>query len=209
MSWLYTGTFGSFIGLAVTFPMLVNSQFPMVDAFKFAFVGPLLAALVRPLGGWLSDRIGGAAITCGVFAVMTAASLGALLFLPGANGGGNMIGFVIMYLVLFVSAGIGNGSTFRMIPIIFRVLRQRQVHGKDHAALEQAARVAATEAAATLGFSSAVAAFGGFFIPIAYGASIDLTGGYQAALIVFALFYLSCLFITWRWYAGKNVEAPC
>ncbi|MDS4041442.1 MAG: MFS transporter [Candidatus Competibacter sp.] len=209
MSWLYTGTFGSFIGLAVTFPMLVNSQFPMVDAFKFAFIGPLLAALVRPLGGWLSDRIGGATITCGVFAAMTAASLGALLFLPGANGGGNAIGFVIMYLVLFVSAGIGNGSTFRMIPIIFRVLRQRQVHGKDHAALEEASRLAATEAAATLGFSSAVAAFGGFFIPIAYGASIDLTGGYQAALVVFALFYVSCLSITWRWYAGKNVEAPC
>ncbi|MDS4021338.1 MAG: MFS transporter [Candidatus Competibacter sp.] len=209
MSWLYTGTFGSFIGLAVTFPMLVNSQFPMVDAFKFAFMGPLLAALVRPLGGWLSDRIGGAIITCGVFAAMTVASLGALLFLPGANGGGNVIGFVIVYLVLFVSAGIGNGSTFRMIPIIFRVLRQRQVHGKDNAALEEASRLAATEAAATLGFSSAVAAFGGFFIPIAYGASIDLTGGYQAALIVFALFYLSCLWITWRWYAGKNVEAPC
>ncbi len=209
MSWLYTGTFGSFIGLAATFPMLVNTEFPAVDAFKFAFIGPLLAALVRPLGGWLADRTGGAAITCWVFAVMTAASLGALLFLPGATDDGNVTGFVFMYLVLFVSAGIGNGSTFRMIPIIFRGLRQRQVHGKDHAALEEASRLAATEAAATLGFSSAVAAFGGFFIPIAYGASIDLTGGYQAALVVFALFYLSCLFITWRWYAGKNVEAPC
>ncbi|MER2557315.1 MAG: MFS transporter [Candidatus Competibacter denitrificans] len=210
MSWLYTGTFGSFIGLAVTFPMLVNTAFPTANTFKFAFVGPLLAALVRPLGGWLSDRIGGAIITCWVFVAMTAASFGALLFLPGLNGGdGNMSGFIIMYLMLFVAAGIGNGSTFRMIPIIFRVLRQRQIHGKDRAALEEASHLAATEAAATLGFSSAVAAFGGFFIPIAYGASIDLTGGYQAALMVFALFYLSCLFITWRWYAGKNVEAPC
>jgi NNP family nitrate/nitrite transporter-like MFS transporter len=210
MSWLYTGTFGSFIGLAVTFPMLVNTAFPTANAFKFAFVGPLLAALVRPLGGWLSDRIGGAIITCWVFVAMTAASFGALLFLPGLNGGdGNMSGFIIMYLMLFVAAGIGNGSTFRMIPIIFRVLRQRQIHGKDHAALEEASRLAITEAAATLGFSSAVAAFGGFFIPIAYGASINLTGGYQAALMVFALFYLSCLWVTWRWYAGKNVEAPC
>ncbi|MER2527288.1 MAG: MFS transporter, partial [Candidatus Competibacter denitrificans] len=67
MSWLYTGTFGSFIGLAVTFPMLVNTQFPNANAFKFAFLGPLLAALIRPLGGWLSDRIGGAIITCWVF----------------------------------------------------------------------------------------------------------------------------------------------
>jgi NNP family nitrate/nitrite transporter-like MFS transporter len=210
MSWLYTGTFGSFIGLAVTFPMLVNTAFPTANTFKFAFVGPLLAALVRPLGGWLSDRIGGAIITCWVFVAMTAASFGALLFLPGLNGGdGNMSGFIIMYLMLFVAAGIGNGSTFRMIPIIFRVLRQRQIHGKDHAALEEASRLAITEAAATLGFSSAVAAFGGFFIPIAYGASINLTGGYQAALMVFALFYLSCLWVTWRWYAGKNVEAPC
>ncbi|CDI03362.1 putative nitrate/nitrite transporter (narK) [Candidatus Competibacter denitrificans Run_A_D11] len=210
MSWLYTGTFGSFIGLAVTFPMLVNTAFPTANTFKFAFVGPLLAALVRPLGGWLSDRIGGAIITCWVFVAMTAASFGALLFLPGLNGGdGNMSGFITMYLMLFVAAGIGNGSTFRMIPIIFRVLRQRRIHGKDRAALEEASHLAATEAAATLGFSSAVAAFGGFFIPIAYGASINLTGGYQAALMVFALFYLSCLWVTWRWYAGKNVEAPC
>jgi NNP family nitrate/nitrite transporter-like MFS transporter len=83
------------------------------------------------------------------------------------------------------------------------------IHRQRPAALEQARRDGATEAAATLGFSSAVAAFGGFFIPIAYGASIDLTGSSAGALIFFSLFYLSCLWITWRWYAGKGAVAPC
>ncbi|KAB2927707.1 MAG: MFS transporter [Candidatus Contendobacter sp.] len=209
MSWLYTGTFGSFIGLAASFPMLVNTEFPTVDAFKFAFIGPLLAALVRPIGGWLADRQGGAAITFWSFVVMAVAPLGALLFLPGAEGGGSVVGFVLMFLILFLGAGIGNGSTFRMIPTIFRVLRERQATGQGEAALEQARRVGITEAAATLGFSSAVAAFGGFFIPIAYGTSIGLTGGFQSALIFFSLFYLSCLFITWKWYSRREAEVPC
>ena len=209
MSWLYTGTFGSFIGLAAAFPMLVNTEFPTVDAFKFAFIGPLLAALVRPIGGWLADRVGGAAITFWGFVVMTAASLAAILFLPGAAGGGSVVGFVLVFLVLFLAAGIGNGSTFRMIPTIFRTLREQEAAGQGEAALEQARRMGITEAAATLGFSSAVAAFGGFFIPIAYGTSIGLTGGFQSALIFFSLFYLSCLFITWKWYSRKEAEVPC
>ena len=81
--------------------------------------------------------------------------------------------------------------------------------GQGEAALEQARRDGVTEAAATLGFSSAVAAFGGFFIPIAYGASFDLSGSPQGALIFFSLFYLSCLWITWQWYARKGAAAPC
>jgi NNP family nitrate/nitrite transporter-like MFS transporter len=209
MSWLYTGTFGSFIGLAASFPMLVNTEFPAVDAFKFAFIGPLLGALVRPIGGWLADRQGGATITFWSFVVMAAASLAAILFLPGADGGGSVAGFVLMFLILFLGAGIGNGSTFRMIPTIFRTLRERQATGQGEAALEQARRAGITEAAATLGFSSAVAAFGGFFIPIAYGTSFNLTGSPQGALIFFSLFYLSCLWITWRWYSGKEAEVPC
>ncbi len=210
MSWLYTGTFGSFIGLAVSFPMLVNTEFPGVDAFKFAFIGPLLAALVRPIGGWLSDRRGGAPITFWSFVVMAVAALASVAFLPAADGGGHVIGFVAMFLILFLGAGIGNGSTFRMIPTIFRTLHEREVMDRnDAAALEQARRVGATEAAATMGFSSAVAAFGGFFIPIACGTSINLTGSPQGALIFFSLFYLSCLWITWRWYSGKEAEVPC
>jgi NNP family nitrate/nitrite transporter-like MFS transporter len=209
MSWLYTGTFGSFIGLAVSFPMLVNTEFPGVDAFKFAFIGPLLAALVRPIGGWLSDRRGGARITFWSFVVMAVASVAAIPFLPSATSDGSVVGFVLMFLILFIAAGVGNGSTFRMIPTIFRSLREQQAVGQGEAALEQARRDGVTEAAATLGFSSAVAAFGGFFIPIAYGASFDLSGSPQGALIFFSLFYLSCLWITWQWYARKGAAAPC
>ncbi|MER2582598.1 MAG: MFS transporter [Candidatus Competibacter sp.] len=210
MSWLYIGTFGSFIGLAAGFPMLVNTVFPGVDAFQFAFIGPLLAAFVRPIGGWLADRLGGAIITFAIFLIMAVAPLAATAFLPGAHGGGNVIGFVAMFLVLFLAAGIGNGSTFRMIPIIFRTLRERQViDHHDEAALEQARRDGATEAAAAMGLSAAVAAFGGFFIPIAYGASIELTGGPQGALVFFSVFYLSCVLVTWRWYSRKEAEVPC
>jgi NNP family nitrate/nitrite transporter-like MFS transporter len=210
MSWLYTGTFGSFIGLAAGFPMLVNTEFPAVDAFKFAFIGPVLAALVRPIGGWLADRLGGAMITFWVFVVMAVAPLVAVVFLPTAGGSGNLLGFVLAFIVLFIAAGVGNGSTFRMIPIIFRTLREREVTDlNDPAALEQARRVGATEGAATLGFSSAIAAFGGFFIPIAYGTSINLTGSPQGALIFFSVFYLTCMLGTWRWYARRGAEVAC
>ena len=210
MSWLYTGTFGSFIGLAAGFPMLVNTQFPAADAFKFAFIGPILAALVRPVGGWLADRMGGAIITVWIFVVMTVAPLVAGFFLPAANGGGSLLGFVLAFMALFVAAGIGNGSTFRMIPIIFRTLREREVSDpKDQAALEQARRAGSTEGAATLGWSSAMAALGGFFIPIAYGFSIKTTGSPLGALAFFSVFYLSCVLGTWRWYARRDAEVAC
>jgi MFS transporter, NNP family, nitrate/nitrite transporter len=210
MSWLYTGTFGSFIGLAAGFPMLVNTEFPAADAFKFAFIGPLLAALIRPLGGWLSDRLGGAMITVWMFLVMAVAPLAAVLFLPGTGTAGSLLGFVLAFIVLFVAAGVGNGSTFRMIPIIFRTLREREVKDpNDKAAMEAAQRVGATEGAATLGFSSAVAAFGGFFIPIAYGTSIKLTGSPIGALVFFSVYYLICMLVTWRWYARRDAEVAC
>jgi NNP family nitrate/nitrite transporter-like MFS transporter len=141
---------------------------------------------------------------------MAVASLGAILFLPTANGGGSVQGFVLMFMILFLAAGIGNGTTFRMIPIIFRTLREREVADpRDQAALEQARRTGSTEGAATLGFSSAVAAFGGFFIPIACGASISLTGSPQGALIFFSVFYLSCVVVSWWWYSRQGAEVAC
>lgn len=210
MSWLYIGTFGSFIGLAVAFPMLVNTLFPQVDAFKFAFIGPLLGALVRPFGGWLADRIGGAKITVAVFVVMTVAPLVAIGFVPATIGAGNLVGFVAVFMVLFVAAGIGNGSTFRMIPIIFRTLRERQVKDQnDAAALEQARRAGSTEGAAAMGWSAAVAALGCAYIPIVCGTSIQMTGGPQAALFLFSVFYVTCVAGTWWWYARRDAEVAC
>jgi NNP family nitrate/nitrite transporter-like MFS transporter len=210
MSWLYIGTFGSFIGLAAGFPMLLKTQFPAVDAFSVAFVGPLLGALVRPIGGWLADRVGGAKITVGVFVVMAIAPLIAAMFLPGTGSGGSLTGFVLAFIAMFIAAGMGNGSTFRMIPIIFRTLREREVKDpNDKAALEAAHRVGATQGAATLGFSSAVAALGLAFIPIAFGTSINLTGSPVAALVFFCVFYLSCLVGTWHWYARRGAEVSC
>jgi len=154
--------------------------------------------------------MGGAIITFWIFVVMAVAPLAAVFFLPSGSGGGSPIGFVLAFMALFVAAGIGNGSTFRMIPIIFRTLRERAVADpKDQAALEQARREGSTEGAATLGFSSAVAAFGGFYIPIAYGISIKLTGSPQGALAFFSVFYLSCVLGTWRWYARRNAEVAC
>ncbi|HET9763050.1 MAG TPA: nitrate/nitrite transporter, partial [Casimicrobiaceae bacterium] len=210
MSWLYLGTFGSFIGLAAGFPVLLNTEFPAIDAFAFAFVGPLLGALVRPVGGWLADRVGGAMITVWVFVVLALAPLAAALFVPGAGGPGSLTGFVLAFIAMFVAAGLGNGTTFRMIPIIFRTLREREVKDQnDKAALEAARRRGRTEGAATLGFSSAVAAFGLAFIPIAYGTSIKLTGSPVAALVFFSAFYLSCVIGTWLWYARRNAEVRC
>ena len=210
MSWLYTGTFGSFIGLAAGFPMLVNTEFPTVDAFRFAFIGPLLAALVRPIGGWLADRLGGAVITLWTFVIMAVAPLAAGLFLPSQTGGGSVIGFVLAFMALFIAAGVGNGSTFRMIPIIFRTLRERGVtDASDQEALAAARRAGSTEGAATLGWSSAIAAFGGFFIPIAYGFSIKTTGSPLGALVFFSVFYLSCVLGTWRWYARRDADVAC
>ena len=209
MCWLYLGTFGSFIGYSAGFPLLIKSQFPQINALQYAWLGPFVGAIVRPFGGWLADRLGGARVTFWNFIVMTLAVGGVLYFLPSGPSHGNFAGFLSMFILLFLTTGIGNGSTFRMIPVIFLTERQRAAAGKDAAAQAQAIKDANKEAAAVLGFSAAVAAYGGFFIPKSYGTSIDLTGGPDGALYVFIVFYLTCIAITWWYYAGRNAEMPC
>ncbi len=209
MCWLYVGTFGSFIGYSAGFPMLIKSQFPGVNALQYAWLGPLVGALVRPLGGWLSDKLGGARVTFWTFVVMVGGVAGVLASLPQAGAAGNFTGFMAAFLVLFAASGIGNGSTFRMIPVIFMTERQRAAQGKGPEAQEQAIRDANKEGAAVLGFSSAIGAYGGFFIPKSYGTSIALTGGAEAALYCFIAFYLTCIAITWWSYSRKGAQMPC
>ena len=209
MCWLYLATFGSFIGFAAGFPMLIKTQFPGVDPLKFAFLGPLVGALVRPLGGWLADKMGGARVTLWNFMVMIAAVFAVLNFLPHEGSQGNFYGFLAMFMLLFVTTGVGNGSTFRMIPVIFRTLHERSSAGQSAAIKEQAIKNAGKEAAAVLGFSSAVAAYGAFFIPKSFGTSMALTGGPHMALYVFISFYVSCILLTWWWYSRKGAEIPC
>jgi MFS transporter, NNP family, nitrate/nitrite transporter len=209
MCWLYLGTFGSFIGYSAGFPLLMKSQFPDVNPLQFAFLGPLVGALSRVAGGWVSDKLGGAVVTFWTFIAMIAAVVGVIFFLPHAGTSGNFWGFFWMFMMLFAGTGVGNASTFRMIPVIFLTERQRAAAGKGAPAQAQAITEANKEAAAVLGFSSAVAAYGAFFIPKSYGTSIALTGGPEAALWCFVAFYVTCIAITWWCYSRKGADMPC
>ena len=209
MCWLYTGTFGSFIGYSAGFPLLIKTQFPDINPLDYAFLGPLVGALARVAGGFVADRLGGARVTLWTFVVMIGAVMGVLHYLPQAGGAGNFNGFFWMFMLLFAGTGVGNASTFRMIPVIFMTERQRAAAGKNRAAQDQAIVDANKEGAAVLGFTSAVAAYGAFFIPKSYGTSIALTGSPDAALICFIAFYVSCIALTWWCYARRNAPMPC
>ncbi len=209
MCWLYTGTFGSFIGYSAGFPLLIKTQFPDINPLAYAFLGPLVGALARVAGGFVSDKLGGARVTLWTFVVMICAVVGVLNFLPHGGAAGNFNGFFWMFMLLFAGTGVGNASTFRMIPVIFMTERQRAAEGKGGPAQAQAIVEANKEGAAVLGFTSAVAAYGAFFIPKSYGTSIAMTGTPNAALWCFIAFYASCIAVTWWCYARRNAAMPC
>lgn len=187
MSFLYVGTFGSFIGYAAAMPLLIKTEFPHVSVARFAFLGALVGSLARPVGGWLADRLGGARVTFWTFLAMGAGALGVLAAVQART----FAPFLAAFLLLFVSTGVGNGSTYRMIPAVFRV-----------AADPVTAR---REAAAVIGIASAVGAYGGFFIPRALGSSITSTGGVGQAFAGFLAFYGLCLGVTWWCYLRRTV----
>jgi NNP family nitrate/nitrite transporter-like MFS transporter len=191
MCWLLVGTFGSFIGFSASMPLLIENQFPGSDLLRITWLGPLLGALMFPLGGWLADRFGGGRITSWAFGVMALGVAVVLQCLPHSGQGGSAVGSVAGFVVLFVAAGIGSGSSLRMIPGIFVAKRRRDADALP-SAQAQAAKEGSTEAAAALGFASAIGAYGGFFIPKSHGTSIALTGSPAAALQLFFLIYCSC-----------------
>lgn len=204
MSLLYLSAFGSFIGFSAGFAMLSQTQFPEVDVLKFAFVGPLIGALMRPVGGVCSDKFGGIKVTFWNFVLMALLTTLIFFVMPSENSSGNFVLFLIIFMGLFACAGIGSGSTFQMIAVLFRriVTLQGRAAGLDEDVI---ARKSGTNTAAALGFISAIGAFGGFFIPQGFGLSLSITGTASSALIIFLFFYVVCSIITWFVY-GRNIE---
>ena len=180
MSFLYIGTFGSFIGYAAAFPLLIKGQFPEVDVTAFAFLGALVGSLSRPFGGRLSDRVGGARVTAAGFLVMGLGVLGVVWALSLHS----FALFLAFFMLLFLATGIGNGSTYRMIPAIFRSSKK--------------------EAAAAIGIISAIGAYGGFLVPRTYGWSTATYGSIVPALYVYVGLYAVMLAVTWVFYLRRS-----
>jgi NNP family nitrate/nitrite transporter-like MFS transporter len=197
MCWLYTGTFGSFIGFSAAFPLLTSTQFPDVNVLQIAFLGPLVGALSRSFTGWIADRFGGAKVTFAVFALMMLGTIGVIYFLANKTAPGAFTGFFACFMLLFFASGVGNASTFQMIPAI---MRKEVARLAPSASPSEQLKQAEKESAAITGFTSAIAAYGAFFIPKSFGFSLEATGGATAALIGFLAFYVSCLAITWFVY---------
>ncbi|WP_395153595.1 nitrate/nitrite transporter NarU [Klebsiella pneumoniae] len=202
LSLLYLATFGSFIGFSAGFAMLAKTQFPTVDILKLAFFGPFIGALARSFGGIISDRLGGVRVTLVNFVLMALFTGLLFLTLPG-SGSGSFLAFYVVFMGLFLTAGLGSGSTFQMIAVIFRQLTidsVKQRGGSD----EEAQHEAVTDTAAALGFISAIGAIGGFFIPKAFGTSLAMTGSPVGAMKVFFVFYVVCVLVTWLVYGRRK-----
>jgi NNP family nitrate/nitrite transporter-like MFS transporter len=153
--------------------------------------------------------VGAARVTSLVFVGMIIAVMGVIHFLPskGIDGSGSFQGFFACFIALFALTGVGNASTFAQVPKIFFAVTRQILGGKATPA--QLELNANKEAAAVLGFSAAIGAYGGFFVPKSYGVSISATGGVKAALMVFIVYYILCLGINWWFYSRKGAPRPC
>jgi NNP family nitrate/nitrite transporter-like MFS transporter len=203
MSFLYIGTFGSFIGFGFAFGQVLQNQFaadfdtPLKAAYLI-WLGPLLGSLIRPLGGSLADRFGGARIT---FVNFVGMAVGASVVLVASQVESLPL-FVVGFVLLFVLSGIGNGSTYKMIPAIFRTQAQLSVAaGGDSASAD---RRALRMSGALIGIAGAVGAFGGVLVNLAFRQSFLTTGSGDGAYIAFIAFYAVCVAVTWTVYLRKG-----
>ncbi len=195
MSLLYIGTFGSFIGYSAAFPTLLKTVFGRGDiALTWAFLGAGIGSVIRPLGGKLADRIGGARITAVSF-VMLAVGAAAALWSVNAK---SLPVFFASFMFLFVATGIGNGSTYRMISRIFVI--KGELAGGDPDTMVHMRR----QAAGALGVISSIGAFGGFLVPLAYAWSRSHFGSIEPALRFYVAFFLVLLAVTWYCYLRKK-----
>jgi NNP family nitrate/nitrite transporter-like MFS transporter len=204
ISFLYIGTFGSFIGYAFAFGQVLQNQFGThfltagkVDPVKIAyltFLGPLIGSVIRPAGGWLADRFGGARTTFWNFLAMA----GAAAIVLAASLQRSLPLFYIGFIALFALSGLGNGSTYKMIPAVFRAKASLTLaDGGDQMAAEHDSRRMAN---AVIGIAGAIGAFGGVLVNVALRQSFLATGTGTGAYIGFIAFYVVCLALTWLVY---------
>ncbi|MER6030589.1 nitrate/nitrite transporter [Streptomyces sp. NPDC001851] len=197
MAFLYIGTFGSFIGYSFAFGQVLTNQFgrtPLQAAY-LTFIGPLLGSLIRPVGGWLADRYGGARITLWNYVGMAAAT--AVLIVAGMQK--SLPLFVSVFVVLFVLSGLGNGSTYKMIPGIFQA-KALAMGLEGEAAAAHGRRLSG----ASMGLIGAVGALGGVGINLAFRQSFLSYGSGTGAFIAFLAFYGVCFAVTWAVYLRRT-----
>jgi MFS transporter, NNP family, nitrate/nitrite transporter len=228
MAFLYVGTFGSFIGYSAAMPLLIRLNFWVPEPSPlgtgiyfayFAFLGALVGSATRPLGGWLADRFGGARVTLGAFAALvlfTSGVLWTLLQLTSNPTADPMVAsanqswfpvFLGFFLCVFAATGIGNGSTYKMIPSIWRAEAERA--GAPGTPERDAALLAGTrQASAAIGVIGAVGAVGGFLVPMAFSAPwvADPMSAAIGAFVVFTGFYVVCAVVTWLVYLRRPAE---
>jgi NNP family nitrate/nitrite transporter-like MFS transporter len=204
MSFLYIGTFGSFIGFGFAFGQVLQIQFAddfdtPVKAAYLTFLGPLLGSLIRPIGGRLADRLGGARVT---FCTFSAMAVGASVVLIASRAESLPV-YLIGFITLFALTGIGNGSTYKMIPAIFQAKARTAVAaGAD---MEDAGRTARRLSRALIGIAGAIGALGGVGVNLAFRQSFLSSGSAEGAYAAFIAMYLVCLGVTWWAYLRPSV----
>lgn len=197
MSFLYIGTFGSFIGYSFAFGQVLTNQFGRtpLEAAYVTFIGPLLGSLIRPFGGWLADKYGGAKITLYNYIGMGAATA----VLIAASMEKSLALFTVAFVVLFVLTGLGNGSTYKMIPGIFQTKAlAKGLQG------EEAAAYGRRLSGASMGLIGAVGALGGVGINLAFRQSFLSYGSGTGAFVAFLAFYAACFVVTWAVYLRRS-----